>query len=86
VRRPARPAVQLVDIVLITMLAEFIWLWSRRGFEPRAAAAPLIALGPGVCLALAVRAAARGARAGGALALLAALPFHVADLARRPIP
>ncbi len=84
-RRPAAGPVLLFDIVLCAMLAEFAWLWSRRGFAPRAAAAPLVTLGPGACLALAARLAARGSQPLAALALAAALPFHLADLARRPV-
>jgi hypothetical protein len=76
----------LVDIVLGVMLAEFVWLWSRRGFQPKAAAGPLAAVGPGACLALALRFATKGSpRWTIAAALAAALPFHMTDLARRPV-
>jgi hypothetical protein len=45
---------------------------------------PLLALAPGACLVLAVRAAMTGAGwMWIALWLLASLPFHLADLARR---
>jgi hypothetical protein len=68
------------------MAAEFLWLWGRRAFAPRAAATPLIALAPGACLLLAVRAAARGSGPATVGALLtASLPFHLADMSRRPI-
>jgi hypothetical protein len=85
VRRQAAGSALVVDFVLGAMLAEFVWLWWRRGFAPRAAAGPLIALGPGACLALASRAAVGGSFPAIALALAAALPFHLADLARRPL-
>jgi hypothetical protein len=76
----------LVDIVLGVMLAEFVWLWSRRGFDPTAAAGPLVAVAPGACLAAALRLSTKGSpRWTIAAALAAAMPFHLADLARRPI-
>ncbi len=84
-RRGAAGPVLLIDVVLAVMLAEFVWLWSRRGFSPRAALGPLVALGPGACLAVAARSTAAGSRPLAALALAAALPFHLADLARRPV-
>ncbi len=84
--RPAAAATRLVDVVLVVMVAEFAWLWSRRGFDPAAAAGPLVALGPGACLALGLRSATRGSpRWTIAAALAAALPFHLADLALRPV-
>jgi hypothetical protein len=68
------------------MAVEFVWLWSRRGFAPGSAAGPLVAIGPGACLALASRFAAGGSPWPlAAAAFAAALPFHVADLARRPL-
>jgi hypothetical protein len=68
------------------MAAEFLWLWSRSAFAPRAAAGPLVAIAPGACLLLAVRAAARGSGPAAVGALLtASLPFHLADLGRRPL-
>jgi len=86
VSRPDPATRRLAEIVLLAMAAEFVWLWSRRGFAPQAATGPLVAIGPGACLALATRAAA--ARSGWGLtaaAFAAALPFHLADLARRPL-
>jgi hypothetical protein len=77
---------RLVDVVLGVMVAEFVWLWSRRGFDPKAAAGPIAAVGPGACLALALKLAATGSpRWTIAAALAAAMPFHLADLARRPV-
>jgi hypothetical protein len=76
----------LVDVVLGVMAAEFVWLWSRRGFAAKAAAGPLAAIGPGACLALALRFAMRGSpRWTIAAALAAAMPVHLADLTRRPV-
>jgi hypothetical protein len=87
VRPTASPtSARLAEFVLAAMAAEFVWLWSRRAFAPRAAVAPLVALAPGACLLLAVRAAARGSGPATVGALLtASLPFHLADMSRRPL-
>jgi hypothetical protein len=84
--RASGEADRLVDIVLGVMLAEFVWLWSRRGFDPKGATGPLMAIGPGACLTLALRFATKGSpRWTIAAALAAAAPLHMADLARRPL-
>jgi hypothetical protein len=75
-----------VDLVLLVIVAEFAFLSLR----PRRAGAQasivdrLLALAPGVCLLLALRAALVGAGwMWVALALAASFPFHIADLVRR---
>jgi hypothetical protein len=70
-----------VDLVLLLMLAEALWLW--RG---RQVAAPAVALAllPGALILLAVRVALTGGPWWAVAGLLAAsLPAHVADLAKR---
>ncbi len=74
------------DLILLFMAAEFMVLcWrSRARRRPGAVADLLFAIGPGVCLVLALRAALTG---GGAIwivaPLAASLPIHLADMARR---
>ncbi len=75
-----------VDLVLVVIVAEFVFLSTRR--RPRTQGPPLmdrvLAFAPGVCLLLALRAALTGAGwIWVALALAASFPFHLADLARR---
>ena len=75
-----------VDLVLVVIVAEFVFLSTRR--RRFAARTPLIdrvlAFAPGVCLLLALRAALTGAGwMWVALALTASFPFHLADLLRR---
>ena len=75
-----------VDLVLIVILAEFVYLSTRRRrFSSRAPVIDrVLAFAPGVCLLLAVRAALTGAGwVWVALALAASFPFHLADLSRR---
>ncbi len=69
-----------VDLVLAVIALEFgVLLWRRR--RPGAVA---LALGPGVCLLLALRCALTGAGwAWVAFWLAASFPIHLADLARR---
>jgi hypothetical protein len=74
------------DAILLFMALEYVFLiWRRRARDPWGALlGPLLALAPGACLVLAVRAAMTGAGwMWIALWLLASLPFHLADLARR---
>jgi hypothetical protein len=76
----------LVDLVLVFMVFEFAFLYTRRRAEHRRGLAIdlLLALAPGAILLLALRAALTGAGWIWIAALLAAsLPFHLADLARR---
>jgi hypothetical protein len=75
-----------VDLILVVIVAEFVFLSTRR--RRRADRPPLIdrvlAFAPGVCLLLALRAALTDTGwAWVALALAASFPFHLADLARR---
>ena len=69
-----------VDIVLLVILVELIWLVTRGGWSLPAA---LLRLGPGALMLLAVRFALTGMPwpwiAG---ALLASFPLHLADLRR----
>ncbi len=75
-----------VDLVLVVILAEFVFLSTRRTrFGDKSAIIDrVLALAPGVCLLLALRAALTGAGLiWVALALAASFPFHIADLIRR---
>jgi len=75
-----------VDLILLFMGAEFAFLcWRGRSrHQPGAILDRLLALAPGACLVLAVRAGLTGAGwVWIALWLAASLPFHLADLARR---
>lgn len=74
------------DLVLLFMVAEFIFLsWRGRSRRRRGATVDLLlAIAPGVCLVLALRAALTGAGPVWIAAPVAAsLPIHLADLARR---
>jgi hypothetical protein len=75
-----------VDLVLLVMAAELVFLFARR--RARAERPPMIdlvlAFAPGACLLLALRAALTGAGWPWiAAALAASFPFHIADLIRR---
>ena len=75
-----------VDVALAVIALEFAFLLSRRpAGERRAAVVELVlALGPGACLMLALRAALTGAGAGWVAAwLVASLPLHLMDVRRR---
>ncbi len=75
-----------VDLVLFVIVAEFIFLSTRRRrLGARASVGDrVLAFAPGVCLLLALRAALTGAGWEWiALALTASFPFHIADLIRR---
>jgi hypothetical protein len=77
---------RIVDVILALTLAEAVGLvaWHRRTGRGVAPADFLGNLLSGVCLLLALRAGLAGAWWGWiALALLAALAAHMADLARR---
>lgn len=72
-----------IDLVLAFMVVEFIVLFSRRN-QASARIDVFLALAPGACLLLAIRAALTGAEwiwVWGFLAL--SLPVHLADVARR---
>lgn len=75
------------DLVLAAMAIEFAVLLARRGDRPIGAAAmgAALALAPGACLVLALRAALVGE--GWPLIafwVAASLPLHLLDLRRRP--
>ncbi|WP_293899367.1 hypothetical protein [Phenylobacterium sp.] len=75
-----------VDLVLLFMAAEFAFLcWrGRTRRRPGATLDRLLAIAPGACLAMAVRAGLTGADwMWIGLWLAASLPFHLGDLARR---
>jgi len=75
-----------VDLILIVIVAEFVFLTVRaRSTGPgRSTVDRVLALAPGVCLLLALRAALTGAGWPWiALALAASFPVHIADLIRR---
>lgn len=77
---------RIVDLILLLMLAEgaALWLWYRRRASGLAPADLLINLASGMSLLLALRAALTGLGWHWiALALIAALCCHVADLRRR---
>jgi hypothetical protein len=77
-----------VDIALAVIGVEFLVLLFRRPAGSRRVGVLdlILALGPGACLMLALRAALTG---GGALPvalwLTASLPLHLADIARRKL-
>jgi hypothetical protein len=77
----------VIDAILLLVALEFAVLaWRRRrAARPAAAIADIaLALAPGACLLLALRAALTGAPWTLIAAwLAAALPFHIADLIRR---
>jgi hypothetical protein len=73
-----------VDVVLAVVVIEFAVLSLRRPKRSGGTVDRMLALLPGVCLLLALRASLVGAAwpwIAGALA--ASLPLHLADLARR---
>ena len=76
-----------VDLVLAVILAEFAFLTLRRRRGVGRTARTLdrvLALMPGVCILLALRAALTGAPWPWiAAALAASFPFHIADVIRR---
>ena len=73
-----------VDFVLLVMAAEFAVLSLRRTASGADRLDRVLALMPGVCMLLALRAALTGAPwPWVAAALAASFPFHLADLARR---
>jgi hypothetical protein len=77
---------RVVDLVLLVMVAEWVFLFLRR--RGREEGPPMVdrvlAFAPGVCLLLALRAALTGAGwPWVAAALAASFPFHIADLIRR---
>ena len=77
---------RVADLILLFMVAEFIFLsWrARQRHQGDTTLGPLLALAPGACLVLAVRAALTGEGwLWTALWLSASLPLHLADLARR---
>ena len=73
----------VVDVIIGVIALEAVWILSRK--EGRAAPLSLLlALAPGVCLLLALRAALIGADWRWiALALAASFPIHLLDLRRR---
>lgn len=76
----------VVDIALAVIALEFAILLARAPKEDRKARAValVLALGPGACLMLALRAALTGGHlVWVAIWLAASLPLHIADLARR---
>ncbi len=75
---------RLVDVVLVFMAVEFVVLCWRRHWRPESALTIALALAPGACFAVALRAAIGGAGWPViAACLAAALPCHLADLWRR---
>lgn len=73
-----------VDLVLLVLAAEFLWLQLRPGAPRGRILDRMLALAPGACLLLALRAALTGAPwPWVALEVTASLPFHLADVARR---
>ena len=73
-----------VDLVLAVLAAEFAWLTLRPGARRGRGLDRLLALLPGACLLLALRAALTGAPwPWVAAGVTASLPFHLADVARR---
>ena len=79
----------VVDLILLVMAGEWLLILARAPSERRAAAGAtsLLALAPGACLSLALRAALTGAAwPWVAVWLAAALPLHLADMAGRARP
>ena len=73
-----------VDVVLLVLAAEFAWLSLRPGARRGRRLDRILALAPGACLLLALRAALTGAPwPWVAAAVTASLPFHLADVLRR---
>lgn len=75
----------VVDLILIVMAVELVWLMARHRKGPvNRVADILLSFAPGVCLLLALRAALVGADwTWIALALTASFPLHLLDLRRR---
>jgi hypothetical protein len=75
-----------IDLVLLFMVVEFVVLYRRRRDRRKAPVDLILALAPGACLLLAVRAALTGAGWIWVAAFIAAsLPAHLADMSRRRI-
>jgi hypothetical protein len=76
---------RVADLILIVLIIEAIWLLSRRHYRhPGAAIDVIVAMLPGACLVLALRAALTGSDWRWiALALAASFPAHLLDLQRR---
>jgi hypothetical protein len=75
-----------VDLILLVIVAEFLFLSSRRPrFGHRSSMIDrVLAFAPGVCLLLALRMGLTGARwIWIAVFLAASFPFHIADIVRR---
>ena len=73
-----------VDLVLLVLAAEWAWLTWRPGSPRGRTVDRALALLPGACLLLALRAALTGAPwPWVAAGVTASLPFHLADVARR---
>ncbi len=73
-----------VDLVLLVLAAEWAWLTWRPHAQRHRALDRTLALLPGACLLLALRASLTGAPwPWVAAALAASSPFHLADVARR---
>jgi hypothetical protein len=75
---------RVIDLVLAFMAAEFAVLYWRRRDRRKPPIDLMLALAPGACLLLAVRAALTGAGwMWIGVFLTASLPAHLADLSRR---
>lgn len=78
-------AASLVDLVLALTVVELavlaLWRWRKAGTD--AALSVFVALAPGLCLMLAVRAGLRSEAYQALAWITAALPVHVFDLYRR---
>ena len=73
-----------VDLVLLVIALEFAFLSLRRQNGRNRWLDRVLALMPGVCILLALRAALTGAPwVWVAAALAASFPFHIADVVRR---
>ena len=73
-----------VDVVLLVIAMEFAVMSLRSARERGGGLDRVLALMPGVCMLLALRASLTGAPWPWiAAALAASFPFHLADLARR---
>lgn len=71
-----------VDLILLVLLAEFVWLVTRGGWRAGDAALRLL---PGALILLALRATLTGAGwRWTALMLALSLPAHLADVALGP--
>lgn len=72
---------RVADLIIVTMLLELGWIAARRREK---LAEAVLALFPGICLALALRAALTGSAWWWvALWLTVALPAHIIDMRRR---